>query len=281
MQVFSGETGKPLCYMHPDQIIGRSCWAALKDISLGYFGFSAPFRRIRLAWHHSNDVISFDHPLQVGMEVNLIYLKFRVPVIDDYLSLKEAIRKHDASAVSLLLDSLIDPNICEGEQSVSLLIVAVESKSKDCLDELLEAQADPNARGACPETALCKAARWQGICRYSFVSSLLLYSASVNDYGDLPWTPLHVAVYHKNNDLVLKRLLAHRADPESRTLDDDSTAVLIASKRSNLTALGLLTEAGANLDVVDGKGQNFLNVASGHCAALFNKVLSLTEISSS
>ena len=77
----------------------------------------------------------------------------------------------------------------------------------------------------------------------------------------LGWTPLIVAAFHGNEEVV-RLLVEAGANKDAKTLDLGATALIMAAENNNEAVVQLLLDAGADKDVKDNDGKTALDVAN-------------------
>jgi len=108
---------------------------------------------------------------------------------------------------------------------------------------LLELGANPNYEDSAGFPSLIAALSTNRAERYEIVSVLLSFGADIQQRGVNDFTPLHYAA-SKNDVRMIEQLLANGADPNAKTrIDDFSTALEEAEKRSFSYAGQLLRAA--------------------------------------
>ena len=127
------------------------------------------------------------------------------------------------------------------------------------LEALLDAGADPMARGEDGETPLHVAARDSG--NPAVTQALLASGADVDARTDGDWTPLHWAVGNEN-PAVLEALLDAAADPMARG-EDGHTPLHWAAWNENPAVVQALLDAGADPAARGEDGHTPLHVAAG------------------
>eukprot|EP00438_Fugacium_kawagutii_P012100 Skav231236 [mRNA] locus=scaffold1540:26469:27371:+ [translate_table: standard] len=164
--------------------------------------------------------------------------------------------------VTLFMDSHSDPNLldCHGSSPLSLAIRigVLESTRYDIVDELCKGQADVNARDGSTYTPLHMAAYYG---RTSIARRLLEFGADLNSQAP----PLPMSWWVSRDE--------HR-DP---WWAGHETALHFASGRGHLHTVHLLITFKARLEILDGRGQNWLQVATGSVATLHQAFLATTS----
>jgi len=89
---------------------------------------------------------------------------------------------------------------------------------------------------------------------------LINSGANVNDKGDSDQTPLHIAAFRGDTQIV-KTLIAKDAELNSRAYRLEETPLHLAAKKNHAEIVKLLLAYGANPDLTDFKGKTSLDVA--------------------
>eukprot|EP00438_Fugacium_kawagutii_P019598 Skav232771 [mRNA] locus=scaffold614:16662:18763:+ [translate_table: standard] len=164
--------------------------------------------------------------------------------------------------VTLFMDSHSDPNLldCHGSSPLSLAIRTriLESTRYDIVDELCKGQADVNARDGSTYTPLHMAAYYG---RTSIARRLLEFGADLNSQAP----PLPASWWVPRDE--------HR-DP---WWAGHETALHFASGRGHLHTVHLLITFKAQFEILDGRGQSWLQVATGSVATLYQAFFATTS----
>ena len=157
--------------------------------------------------------------------------------------LHNAARSGDLSAVKMLLEAGADPD-ARGRRGATPLHEAAYNDNLAVVEALLAAGADPDARGRRGATPLHEAAYNDNP---AIVKALLTAGADPN--GDTHSsrsriTPLHYAAAQNANPAVAEALIAGGADLEART--EYRTPLHEAARNNNLAVVEALLEAGAD-----------------------------------
>eukprot|EP00438_Fugacium_kawagutii_P007351 Skav200211 [mRNA] locus=scaffold890:140:1009:- [translate_table: standard] len=160
------------------------------------------------------------------------------------------------------MDSHSDPNLldCHGSSPLSLAIRTriLESTRFDIVDELCKGQADVNVRDGSTYTPLHMAAYYG---RASIARRLLEFGADLNAQA----LPLPTSWWVSRDE--------HR-DP---WWAGHETALHFASGRGHLHTAHLLITFEAQLELLDGRGQSWVQVATGSVATLHQAFLATTS----
>eukprot|EP00438_Fugacium_kawagutii_P036419 Skav228952 [mRNA] locus=scaffold2816:24844:25353:+ [translate_table: standard] len=160
----------------------------------------------------------------------------------------------------------------------------------------MDSHSDPNLLDVHGSSPLSLAIRTRVLecTRYDIVDELCRGQADVNAQDESTYTPLHMAAYYGRTSIA-RRLLEFGADlnsqapphPTSWWVSRDEhrdpwwagheTALHFASGRGHLHTVHLLLTFRAQLDTLDGRGQNWLQVATGSVATLYQAFLLTTS----
>lgn len=141
------------------------------------------------------------------------------------------------------------------------LIEAVEAGHAKKVEELLEKGANPNIK-----TSIRWYHGWTPLHiavyerNLDIVRLLIKYGANINAKTYNRETPLHIAVYEGHWD-VAKLLIDHGADVNARN-NNGSTPLHIAAERGFLDIVQLLLEKGADPNILDSKARTPANLAA-------------------
>ena len=170
-----------------------------------------------------------------------------------------AIRDRDDSRIERLLRQATPVNLRSPNGTTPLMVAAVHG-SRDCVDMLLQHNADPNAANDRGVTALLWA-----VSDLAKVELLVNHGANVNARSALGNTPLLVATSISDATAVVEHLLAHGADLTARNVRGTST-LANACGAGNLAAIELLlsqADAAGSLDELIGDdGSSLLETAA-------------------
>ncbi|BCE03112.1 ankyrin repeat domain-containing protein [Marinicellulosiphila megalodicopiae] len=139
------------------------------------------------------------------------------------------------------------------------LLDAVEAKNITQVKQLLESSMnlDYEINGS----PLLIAIKHQNI---ELVELILKAGANPDYYGHYYYSPLHMALILKNNEIV-KALINHNVDLEIRESGAiGKTAILFAAEYGDIELLKILLAGGANIDIADNYGDKALAFAAFH-----------------
>ena len=145
------------------------------------------------------------------------------------------------------------------------LFVAAAYGHLDILKCLVENGADVNAATHDKSTPLMIASRYGHV---NVVTFLIEHGANMDLKHKTGKTALHYVVYH-NNDCcdVLSCFIKNGADVNATT-NDNSTPLMIASKKGLVNVVTFLIEHGANVELQDNNGETALHYAVDSCDVL-------------
>ena len=162
----------------------------------------------------------------------------------DAIAVHEAYKQGDLERLKALLGNPPDFPNCHGPRGVGEIILeyAIYHSPIAFVRTLLELGADPNYEDNAGFPSLLAALSSQRPETYEIVELLLRFGADVQQRGVNDYTPLHLAAAMNDANLV-RILLSHGADTNARTrIDDFTTPLEEAEKRSSLDAVKILRE---------------------------------------
>jgi uncharacterized protein len=175
-------------------------------------------------------------------------------------SLLDGVREGCVEEVRRCLAEGADPEAVEDSFWVPAVLVAAEYGHEGVLRLLLDAGADPDAKGHgihyLGTTALMEAAHYGHL---DALRLLLERGASVNEESDTGWTAL-IEAAGSGEPRAVKALLGQGADPRKKGLHD-YTALMAAASAGDLAAVRLLLDAGADPAVRDADGRTAVDWA--------------------
>ena len=154
------------------------------------------------------------------------------------------------------VDKVDDPPIVRAAKSGSikrLMSVLHEARSNGDLREVVDST---NALGA---TALSWAAHNGDL---NMLDALLQSGASADLANNRGYTPLMMACMHEHPAAALW-LLRHGAQPDLKTSDSQSTALMFAAWRGLGEVVQELIQAGADMNLEDAHGHRAISIAEG------------------
>lgn len=183
------------------------------------------------------------HIIARGLHLNLVNK-------DGFTPLSIAIAKHKLNAVKKLIQAGADVN--RTTPVGNPLILAIENRAHDVLDELLEApNINMNFLNSQGESALILAATQGDIVS---VNKLLAKRANVNITNFDGNTPLIAAIWNGHNTIV-ERLLQEPGNIDHRN-KKGQTALMIAAYKGNPHIVELLLQKGAKTNIKASNGMS-------------------------
>ncbi|KAJ5511656.1 hypothetical protein N7453_003759 [Penicillium expansum] len=189
-------------------------------------------------------------------------------------ALYHAIRSGDAEIVEELLHDQPQWNYVD-QQRPALIVSAFDKP--DILQLLLNAGADLNTPGPEGWSPIFYAAKLGSV---HVIQTLLDSGADLHTRDDYGWTPLCIAVDYERDENILQALVEGGASVKDTTTDTGKgllhlavcrapyvTRFLLRERRGGIDALTLLVNAGADINLVDSRGETAL-----HCAIEFETV---------
>lgn len=170
-----------------------------------------------------------------------------------------AIRAHDISAVSRLLEQGLNPNYLIGDGPVTPLSEAIAERQPETIALLLNHKADVNfgmEKGIVPLAS----ASWYG--EQEIISELLTRGAKIEARDHEGYTALLAAASHSQGVDVIKTLLAAGADFRAVTQGYGDTALMLAAWDLNVDAVRLFIELGLDPCAQDKDGKNAMYYAN-------------------
>lgn len=196
--------------------------------------------------------------LQHGANPNVKTFVGRTP-------LKSAVIFRKQGVINLLLRYGADPDIAD-DSKITPLESAISNGQNDLIKLLLQHKADPNRVDRDGYTPLSKVIRMKDV---ELAKLLLNAGANPNLRYPPSGNPFLIEAISNNNAALIDTLLAYGVDPNTRSIQDNSSALMLAS--SNAAGTGIiekLIKAGANINTVNRQGRNALILAltKGHYA---------------
>ena len=163
-------------------------------------------------------------------------------------ALTNACIKKDESAINVLLNARANPNIADDAHSNTCLhTAAIKECSKEVLQALIEHGVDVNATNKRNQTALTNAC----INKDEIAINVLLNARANPSIADADGhTCLHVAVIKECSKEVLQAIIDHGVDVNAAN-KSNKTALRIACKNKDESAINALLNAGANPNIAD------------------------------
>ena len=161
---------------------------------------------------------------------------------------QEVIANHVSSVKKILKKHPTFANIKDNDGETALIVVS-RNGNISCLNNLIEAGADPNIQDHIGWTALMWASRYGHL---PCVEALLEAGAQPNIY-EYGWTALMLAS-ERGRVSCVEALLKAGAQPDIQS-DGGWTALMKASSRGNLSIVEALLKAGAQPNIKDHKGK--------------------------
>ena len=165
--------------------------------------------------------------------------------------------RENADAVNMLLTLGADPNIADIQGNTLLHIACDSNINKDTLQTIIDHGADVNAANGCGETALWIAC-YQGYA--DAINVLLNAGANLNILSTKGNTCLHGAAHGECCKEVFQVLIGHGADVNAAN-ESGETALWIACYESDVDAINVLLNAGADPNIVSTEGNACLHRA--------------------
>lgn len=180
-----------------------------------------------------------------------------------------AIIKSDPKEISRLIASGADPDRSDRKGNSPMTIAATDPRGQVALRALIEAKVNPNVSSANGRLPLHSVLRLQDDRNVLLaVQALLDAGADPNlvEYlpGEIPTTPLQVALISGRSDKVLELLLRGGADP---CLGGDAVTGIRAplhefARQGRYVLLEVASGCGVNIDVPDTEGRTCLMLAA-------------------
>jgi uncharacterized protein len=153
------------------------------------------------------------------------------PEQEDYLHLRESLRKGDLDGVRLALgDPAGFADARDAYTNVNLLEHAIVECDVDFIRRLLELGADPNYEALDGFPSLINGLGGSSEAKYELLELLIAFGADVDQRGVNDYTPLHMAA-SLDDDRAIAILLAHGAHRDARTRVDDFTTAMEEAQR--------------------------------------------------
>ena len=174
-----------------------------------------------------------------------------------------ACKKRNKDVVKVLLDAGADPNIADGMGATCIHHAVAESCTKDVLETIVNHGADVNATCKEKVTALMLACEKES---KDAINVLLDARADPNMADHTGATCIHRAVFKGCSKDVLETIVDHGADVNA-TNKKKVTALMIACEKGNNDAINVLLNAGADPNIADVNGDTCLyNAVIGDCS---------------
>lgn len=199
---------------------------------------------------HMNDEESVNILLENGADPNKYNIDSKTP-------LHIAAERGYITMVQLLLDAGADPD--DSYKTLSPLIFALQNKHSECVEEILQWNADPNN---CDDKG--NAALHLSVSNgdYNSTKALILYGANVHAVGRDRCSFVCIATCNGNSD-ILKILAQNGCDLDELFGEDSLPPIHAAAVRGQFQCINVLLSYNVNVDVKDRKGHNPLfNVIS-------------------
>eukprot|EP00438_Fugacium_kawagutii_P004044 Skav219292 [mRNA] locus=scaffold2157:358081:360192:+ [translate_table: standard] len=203
--------------------------------------------------------------------------------------------------VAQMLERLVDPNItvngCTGlHMALDRQARLGDIQLRELITLFMDSHSDPNLLDCHGSSPLSLAIRTRILesTRYDIVDELCKGQADVNERDGSTYTPLHMAAYYGRASIA-RRLLEFGADLNSQAPPlpaswwvsrgehrdpwwaGHETALHFASGRGHLHTVHLLITFKAQIEILDGRGQSWLQVATGSVATLYQAFLATTS----
>ena len=185
----------------------------------------------------------FQAVLSHGVDVNATNKKNKTALVI-------ACHKGNTDAINILLNAGADPNIPDCKGATCIHHAVIKGCSKDVLETIMNHGADVNATNKNNETALMLACEKGSKEAINVLLSAGADPSIAKADGD---TGLHYAVYGDCNKEVLQSILRHGVDVNA-TNKKNVAALMIACHKGNTDSIDTLLNAGADLNIPDCKG---------------------------
>eukprot|EP00438_Fugacium_kawagutii_P001853 Skav214614 [mRNA] locus=scaffold1691:479:1795:+ [translate_table: standard] len=275
-------------------------------ISSGTFGIRPAPQQISIVREHDTRQLEPHELVPGGTTVTYIVTPFNphdVPEADRFISASSrGLLTIVAQMLDrLMLDRLVDPNItingCTGlHMALDRQARLGDIQLRELVTLFMDSHSDPNLLDCHGSSPLSLAIRTRILesTRFDIVDELCRGLADVNVRDGSTYTPLHMAAYYGRTSIA-RRLLEFGADlnaealplPSSWWVSRDEhqdpwwagheTALHFASGRGHLHTAHLLITFKAQLELLDGRGQSWLQVATGSVATLYQAFLATTS----
>ncbi|OXA43686.1 ankyrin repeat domain-containing protein 29 [Folsomia candida] len=188
------------------------------------------------------------------------------------IKLHRAAIRGDSDIINHLLNSGRVHVDCRDNDGTTPLMFAVAGCNYNCVQELLEQNADPNAKRFETRTSPLFLAAQNG--DIDTLRLLLKYGAELDQPNCDGGTPLFVAC-QEGHDMMVRELLALGADP-NHPMKDRATPLFVAAQNGHCTITRLLLSKGAIVDIrrIDGATPLWISCQMGHatvCSSLLEK----------
>eukprot|EP00438_Fugacium_kawagutii_P000771 Skav229105 [mRNA] locus=scaffold92:580309:582790:- [translate_table: standard] len=296
-------SGEVLLHVHED-VDEDVRYPTVRDlighISSGTFGIRPAPQQVSLI--RNDDTRPLEHHEFVPGDTTVTYIiaKYKPHDTLDAERLISASSRGLVTIVGGMLDRLVDPNITAGgctglHMALDRQALLGDIQLREMVTLFMDSHSDPNLLARHGASALSLAIRTQILesTRYDIVDELCKGQADVNAQDGSTYTPLQMAAYYGRTSIA-RRLLEFGADlncqapphPRSYRVSRDEhrdpwwagleTALHFASGRGHLHTVHLLITFKAHLELLDGQGRNWLQVATGSVATLYQAFLATT-----
>ena len=209
----------------------------------------------------NNNIETAQELIDAGVDVNCKNYKGETPLI-------LATKINHMSIIEELMKASVDLNI-KDEDGDTALMCAAKNNHIDVLKRLIEFKADLDIKNDRGQSALIWAVREEKI---EIVEILAKAKADIDIQDNLGDTPLLHAIYMSNPKIV-KELISLGADVNKKDFDLEQSPLIAAVRREVKETIEVLVNKGANLDVQDKDGNTALHLAVMKSKAVAVRIL--------